>query len=264
MDGVPFEQAEIIKQCRHHLKNHPEFCDVMDYFVVLKDGNGDETSFGVKIGNIFDKHFLTFDDTMMRALKLDTEPKKFTIPTRYGTILDKSYDYLVMENLKGETIWEAMGNGSRELPESCADKIAAAVHELRQNWKLCDRLIKLDALTPQVHWYPQGGIFPYDNQGGRVVTSIKDFADFMTVRFRRAGIDLDAVPLTPRVMTHGGLSPRSLKLCPDGTIGFMDLRTCFVGPTWWEYYALHASDEDLMNEVKEREEIELEEDGVVQ
>ncbi|GJJ12183.1 hypothetical protein Clacol_006424 [Clathrus columnatus] len=107
-------------------------------------------------------------------------------------------------------------------------------------------LIKKNALTPRGHWFPQGGIFPLDNEGGRVVTTIKDFADFMTVRFQAAKIDLNAVPLTLLVMTHGGLSPRNLKLCPDGTIGFMDLRTCFVGPTWWEYYALHASDEDLM------------------
>ncbi|GJJ12163.1 hypothetical protein Clacol_006404 [Clathrus columnatus] len=47
-------------------------------------------------------------------------------------------------------------------------------------------------------------------------------------------------------MTHGGLSPRNLKLCPDGTIGFMDLHSSFVGPIWWEYYALHVSYEDHM------------------
>ncbi|GJJ12160.1 hypothetical protein Clacol_006401 [Clathrus columnatus] len=221
MDKVPFKSADIIKQCRDHFRAHPGTSDIMDHFVILKDSKGNETSFGVKIGDFFEGHVLTYDDTMMRALKSKTKPKNFTIPTRYGTISDED-DYLVMENLEGKTIWEIMENGTRELPESCANKIAAAIHELRQN---------SDALTPQVHWYPQGGIFPYDNEGGRVVTNIKDFLNFMTVRFQYAGIKLDDVPLTPRVITHGGLSPRNLKLCPDGTIGFMDLRTSFVGPT---------------------------------
>ncbi|GJJ12164.1 hypothetical protein Clacol_006405 [Clathrus columnatus] len=243
MDKVPFEPAEIIKQCRDHFRAHPDASDVMDHFVVLKDSKGNETSFGVKIGDVFDGYILTYDNTMMQALKSKTKPKNFTIPTRYGTISERN-DYLVMENLEGPTIWEIMENGTRELPQSCAIKIAAAVHELRQSMEFCNSLIESDALTPRVHWYPQGGIFPYDNEGGRVITSIQDFTNFMTLRFQRAGIDLKDVPLTPLVMTHGGLSPRNLKLCPDGTIGFMDLRTSFVGPTWWEYYALRVSDED--------------------
>ncbi|GJJ12162.1 hypothetical protein Clacol_006403 [Clathrus columnatus] len=199
MDKVPFEPAKIIKQCRDHFRAHPDTSDVMDHFVILKDSKGDETSFGVKIRDVFEGYVLTYDNTMMQALKSKTKPKNFTIPTRYGTISEED-DYLVMENLEGPTIWEIMENGTRDLPESCANKIAAAVYELRQSVEFCNSLIESNALTPRVHWYPQGGIFPYDNEGGRVITGIQDFTNFMTLHFQHAGIDLNDVDMDTQQM----------------------------------------------------------------
>lgn len=177
----------------------------------------------------------------MWFLKQSLLSNKCTIPTGYGIIEERDAGYLVMENIRGPTIWEVMGNGAQGLSEEDASDIAAALLALRDAQPLCDELIKSNALTPLTHWYPQGPIFGYDNDGGRVVDNRDDFHNFMAINFKEAEIDPEIVPVTTTVLAHGEPSPHHFKRCPDGTIGIMDLQTTFLAPRWWDYYAVHIS-----------------------
>jgi hypothetical protein len=67
----------------------------------------------------------------------------------------------------------------------------------------------------------------------------------VTVRFQAAKVDLEIVPVTTIVLAHGDPSPHNLKRCVDGTIGIMDLRTTFLAPAWWDYYAVHICEGGL-------------------
>src|SRR6201999_1215968 len=119
--------------------------------------DGQDTDFAVKIAINFEKEGLQYELAMMQFLKQSTVSKMCTIPTGYGIIEDdRSNGYLVMENLHGPTMWEIMGNGTRELSEEDANDIAAALLALRDARPLCDVLIKSNALTPLTHWHPQG------------------------------------------------------------------------------------------------------------
>lgn len=239
MEDVPFTPTEILKQCRPRLQD--PWGDKAN-FVVLQDKNGQDTDFAVKIACGFDKEGLQYDLAMMQFLKQSTVSNKCTIPTGYGIIEDCSNNgYLVMQNLRGPTIWEVMDNGAQELSEEDANDIAVALLALRDARPLCDVLIKSNALTPLTHWHPQGPLFGYDNDGGRVVDDRDDFQSFMTVRFKEAKVDPEIVPVTTTVLAHGEPSPHNLKRCPNGTIGIMDLRTTFLAPAWWDYYAVHIS-----------------------
>ena len=234
MEDVPFTPSEIMKQCRPRLQDRSG--DKAN-FVVLQDKNGQDTDFAVKIACDFEREGLR----MMRFLKQSTISNKCTIPTGYGIIEDRSNGYLVMENLRGPTIWEVMDNGAQELSEKDANDIAIALLAIRDAQSLCDILIKSNALTPLTYWHPQGPLFGYDNDGGRLVDDRDDFHNFMTIRFKEAKIDPEIVPVTTTVLAHGEPSPHNLKRCLDGTIGVMDLRTTFLAPEWWDYYAVHIS-----------------------
>jgi hypothetical protein len=180
---------------------------------------------------------------MRQSLKSSTKSKTYTLPTGYGIIHDGDYRYLVMEYLEGPTMWEVMGNGAHELLEDCANKIAAVVQELRQSLQLCESLLKLNALTPLVHWYPQSTIFVLDNDGGRVLDDITDFIGFMNHdrSLPRSWSQLECRSSSPKRDHSWRAFTKKLKLCPDGINGIMDLQTTFVTPTWWKYYALHAA-----------------------
>jgi hypothetical protein len=65
----------------------------------------------------------------------------------------------------------------------------------------------------------------------------------MTVRFNAAEVDPEIVPVATTVLAHGEPSPHNLKRCLDRTIGIMDLRTTFLAPAWWDYYAVHICEE---------------------
>ena len=123
-----------------------------------------------------------------------------------------------MENLRGPTIWEAMESGAQELSEEDANDIADALLALRENRTLCDILIKMNALTPLIHWDPEGPIFGFDNERGRVVDNRDNFHKFMAARFKAAEVDPEIVPVTTTVLTYGEPSPHNLKRCLNGTI----------------------------------------------
>jgi hypothetical protein len=55
---------------------------------------------------------------------------------------------------------------------------------------------------------------------------------------QRGRVDPEIVPVT--VLAHGGPSLHNLKRCLNGT---MDLRTTFLAPAWWNYYAVHTCKE---------------------
>ncbi|KAM6493911.1 hypothetical protein JOM56_010272 [Amanita muscaria] len=241
MENVPFTPSEISEQCRSHLQDCSD--DDLANFVVLEDKNGRDTDFAVKIARDFYRDSIRYDLAMMQFLKQSTISKKYTIPTGYGIVEDGRNNYLVMENLRGPTIWEVMDNGAQVLSEDDADDIAGALLALRENRSLCDTLLKSNALTPLTHWYPEGQIFGFDNDGGRLVRDRDDFHRFMTARFNAAEVDPEIVPVTTTVLAHGEPSPHNLKRCLDGTIGIMDLRTTFLAPAWWDYYAVHICEE---------------------
>lgn len=245
MENVSMREEDIKNQCRAHLAKPSEGAGRgKRNFLVLKDG-GFDSSFAVKIASGFDKWGLEYDLAFMQFFEQYSSSKKYTVPIGYGIIEDDGYSYLVMQNVRGKTIWEVMDNGGQRLSDDDADAIAAAIVDMRADQGLSQLLTESNSLTPLCHWYPESPIFGYDNDGGRRVNDWTDFEKFMTVRFKEAGVDLEVVPLSPRVITHGELSPHNLKKCPDGSIGILDLRTAFAAPPWWEFYAIHSSKEDL-------------------
>ena len=129
-----------------------------------------------------------------------------------------------------------MDNGAQDLSEEDANDIAGALLALREDRSLCDTLLKSNALTSPTHWYPKGQMFGFDNNGGPLV---HDRGDFHTARFNAAEVDPEIVPVTTTVLAHGDPSPRNLKRCLDGPIRIVDLRTTFLAPAWWDYYAVH-------------------------
>jgi hypothetical protein len=146
MENVPFTPSEISEQCRSHDSSD----DGLDNFVVLQDKNGQDTDFTVKVARGFERDSIRYDLAMMQFLKQSTS-NKYTTPTGYGIVEDDWHNYLVMENLRGPTIWEVMDNGAQELSEEDANDIAVALLALRENRSLCDTLIKWNALTPVTH-----------------------------------------------------------------------------------------------------------------
>ena len=173
---------------------------------------------------------------MMQFLKKGAIFAKYTTPTGYDIIEDGDNSYLVMEILRGPRIWEVMDHGAQELSEKDANDIAEALQALRNDQSLRIVLLKANSLTPLTHWLPKGPIFGYDNE---------DFQKFMTVRFNEAKVDTRLVSVTPTVLAHGEPSPHNLKRCNDGGIGIMDLRTTFLAPSWWYYYAVRIVKEGL-------------------
>lgn len=182
---------------------------------------------------------------MMQFLKKGAISAKYTTPTGYDIIEDGDNSYLVMENLRGPRIWEVMDHGAQELSEKDANDTAEALQALRNDQSLRNILLIANSLTPLTHWLPKGPIFGYDNEGGRLIDDVEDFQKFTTVRFKEAEVDTRLVSVIPTVLAHGEPSPHNLKRCNDGGIDIMDLRTTFLAPSRWYYYAVRIVKEGL-------------------
>jgi len=59
MENVPFTRSEIVEQCRYHRQNRSS--DDLANFVVLRDRDGRDTDFAVKIASAFDREGLRYD-----------------------------------------------------------------------------------------------------------------------------------------------------------------------------------------------------------
>ncbi|KAJ7212198.1 hypothetical protein GGX14DRAFT_447903 [Mycena pura] len=242
MESVRLTSAEIKQQCHDRLRQRPPpFSDDKSNYVVLCDKYGQETEFAVKIADAFSADQLQYDLAMMQFFKNGPASDKYTTPTGYGILEDTNYSFLVMERLSGQTTWERMNNGADDLSPADATAIAEALEALQKDRIRSSILIRGNKLTPLTHWHPQGQLFGYDNDGGRMVDDRDDFHSFLKVRFEEAEVDPEVVSVTTDCLAHGEPSPHNLIHCPDGRIAFLDLRTTFLAPRWWDYYAVHRS-----------------------
>lgn len=139
-----------------------------------------------------------------------------------------------MQYVPGPTIQQSLDDG-HGFTDGDTMKICEVYLTLRAIWP------KGDELFPTGPWLLKGHIFQPDGEGGLKMKSRSAFQSYMSDRLTRAVRKSTTLPESEVVLNHGDLSPPSLKLMPDGRVGFLNVLNVLWGPVYWDRLALFAS-----------------------